>query len=143
MAWIRFRWISLDPPSLWFQLCLLAGPIWPSLTCSPAVPLCVPAQVCSPEAWEADLVRGRPPARGSGKTMDELSSFCPVGGPLSHVITEAFSSVSPWIKLSVTFKEESWVGCVGPAHCVGSAALRAPVTSSLTSADRIILLIKQ
>lgn len=115
----------------------------PSLTCSPAVPLCVLAQVCSPEAWEADLVRGRPPARGTGKTVHELSSFCPIGGPLPHVITEAFSSVSPWIKLSVTFREESWVGCSGRSHCVGSAALHAPVTSSLTSADRIILIIKQ
>ena len=143
MAWFRFRWISLDSPSLWFQLCLLAGPIRRPSPAARLYPLCVLAQVCSPEAWEADLVRGRPPARGTGKTVHELSSFCPIGGPLPHVITEAFSSVSPWIKLSVTFREESWVGCAGRSHCVGSAALRAPVTSSLTSADRIILIIKQ
>lgn len=112
--WCWYLNASLTLPSrvagtTWFFLDLASGLdqipldlLGPSQSLVPALPShrfhlaipCVPAQVCSLEAWEADLVGGRPPARGSGKTVDELSSFCPIRGPLPHVITGFFQCVS-------------------------------------------------
>lgn len=82
----------LDPPSLWFQLCLLnrnsSG--HPLRSRPPGV------------AWKhEDSVVGRPPSQRENCRWMVL--LLPQRA-LPHVIT-GFSSVSPWIKLSVTFRE--------------------------------------